>query len=381
VRNRTSLSAAANCAARAAVVERRARILRADTEERIGTVGYKVAVAGATGNVGREMLSILAERAFPADEVVALASRRSLGTEVSYGDRTLKTRDFATYDFSDTDICLMSAGGEVSKEFSPRIGAQSCVVIDNSSAWRYDADVPLIVPEVNAEAIAGFTKKNIIANPNCSTAQLVVALKPLHDRFGIRRVVVATYQSVSGAGKDAMDELFSQTRAVFVTDPIEPKKFPKRIAFNLIPQIDVFMEDGTTKEEWKMVAETKKILDPKIKLTATCVRVPVFVSHSEAVNIEFDKPVTAEEARDILRSAPGCLVVDKREPGGYITPYEAAGEDATYVSRIREDITVENGLSMWVVSDNLRKGAALNAIQIAEALINRKLIGAKKRAA
>jgi aspartate-semialdehyde dehydrogenase len=344
-------------------------------------VGYKVAVAGATGNVGREMLSILAERAFPADEVVALASRRSLGTEVSYGDRTLKTRDLATYDFSDTDICLMSAGGEVSKDYSPRIGAQGCVVIDNSSAWRYDADVPLIVPEVNADAIAGFTKKNIIANPNCSTAQLVVALKPLHDRFGIKRVVVATYQSVSGAGKDAMDELFSQTRAVFVTDPIEPKKFPKRIAFNLIPQIDVFMEDGTTKEEWKMVAETKKILDPKIKLTATCVRVPVFVSHSEAVNIEFDKPVTAEEARDILRSAPGCLVVDKREPGGYITPYEAAGEDATYISRIREDITVENGLSMWVVSDNLRKGAALNAIQIAEALVNRKLIGAKKRAA
>jgi aspartate-semialdehyde dehydrogenase len=344
-------------------------------------VGYKVAVVGATGNVGREMLGILAERAFPADEVVALASRRSLGTEVSYGDATLKTKDLATYDFSDTDICLMSAGGEVSKEWSPRIGAQGCVVIDNSSAWRYDADVPLVVPEVNADAIAGFTKKNIIANPNCSTAQLVVALKPLHERFTIKRVVVATYQSVSGAGKDAMDELFSQTRAVFVTDPIEPKKFPKRIAFNLIPQIDVFMEDGFTKEEWKMVAETKKILDPKIKLTATCVRVPVFVSHSEAVNIEFDKPVTAEEARDILRSAPGCLVVDKREPGGYVTPIEAAGEDATYISRIREDITVENGLSMWVVSDNLRKGAALNAIQIAEALINRKLIGAKKRAA
>jgi aspartate-semialdehyde dehydrogenase len=275
----------------------------------------------------------------------------------------------------------MSAGGAVSKDWSPRIAAQGAVVIDNSSAWRYDADVPLIVPEVNADAIIGFSKKNIIANPNCSTAQLVVALKPLHDRFGITRVVVATYQSVSGAGKDAMDELFSQTRAVFVADAIEPKTFPKRIAFNLIPQIDVFMEDGTTKEEWKMVAETKKILDPKIKLTATCVRVPVFVAHSEAVNIEFEKPVTAEEARDVLRSAPGCLVVDKREPGGYITPYEAAGEDATFISRIREDITVENGLSMWVVSDNLRKGAALNAVQIAEALVNRKLLRAKKRAA
>jgi len=344
-------------------------------------VGYKVAVVGATGNVGREMLNILAERAFPADEVVALASRRSLGTEVSYGDKTLKTKTLDTYDFADTDIVLMSAGGDVSREWSPKIGAQGCVVIDNSSAWRYDADVPLIVPEVNADAIKGFTKKNIIANPNCSTAQLVVALKPLHDRFVIKRVVVSTYQSVSGAGKEGMDELFTQTRAVFVTDPIETKKFPKRIAFNLIPHIDVFMEDGYTKEEWKMVVETKKILDPKIKLTATCVRVPVFVSHSEAVNIEFEKPVTADEARDILRSAPGCLVIDKHEPGGYITPVEAAGEDATYISRIREDITVENGLCMWVVSDNLRKGAALNAIQIAEVLINRKLITAKKKAA
>jgi aspartate-semialdehyde dehydrogenase len=344
-------------------------------------VGYKVAIVGATGNVGREMLNILAERAFPADEVVALASRRSLGTEVSYGDATLKTKDLETFDFSDTDICLMSAGGAVSKDWSPRIAAQGAVVIDNSSAWRYDADVPLIVPEVNADAITGFSKRNIIANPNCSTAQLVVALKPLHDRFRVKRVVVATYQSVSGAGKDAMDELFSQTRAVFVADPIEPKKFPKRIAFNLIPQIDVFMEDGYTKEEWKMVAETKKILDPKIKLTATCVRVPVFVAHSEAVNVEFEKPVTAEEARDILRSAPGCLVIDKPEAGGYITPYEAAGEDATFISRIREDITVENGLSMWVVADNLRKGAALNAVQIAEVLVNRKLLRAKKRAA
>lgn len=344
-------------------------------------MGYKVAVVGATGNVGREMLDILAERGFPADEVVALASARSLGTEVSFGEKTLKTKVLDHYDFSDTDICLMSAGGSVSKEWSPKIGAQGCVVIDNSSAWRYDAEVPLIVPEVNADAIVGFSKKNIIANPNCSTAQLVVALKPLHDEYKIKRVVVATYQSVSGAGKDAMDELFQQTRAVFVTDPIEPKKFPKRIAFNLIPHIDVFMEDGYTKEEWKMMAETKKILDPKIKLTATCVRVPVFIAHSEAVNVEFENPVTAEEATDILREAPGCLVVDKREPGGYITPYEAAGEDATYISRIREDTTVENGLSMWVVSDNLRKGAALNAIQIAEVLINRKLIQPKARKA
>jgi aspartate-semialdehyde dehydrogenase len=344
-------------------------------------VGYKVAVVGATGNVGREMLNILAERAFPADEVVALASRRSLGTEVSYGDKTLKTKVLDNYDFSDTDIALMSAGGEISKEWSPKIAAQGCVVIDNSSAWRYDSDVPLIVPEVNADAIVGFSKKNIIANPNCSTAQLVVALKPLHDRFKIKRVVVSTYQSVSGAGKEGLDELFAQTKAIYVNGAVETKKFPKRIAFNVIPHIDVFMEDGYTKEEWKMVAETKKILDPKIKLTATCVRVPVFISHSEAVNIEFEKAVTADEARDILRSAPGCLVIDKREPGGYITPYEAAGEDATYISRIREDITVPNGLAMWVVSDNLRKGAALNAIQIAEALINRKLLAGKKKAA
>ena len=344
-------------------------------------MGYKVAVAGATGNVGREMLSVLSERGFPADEVVALASRRSQGTEVSYGDATLKVKALDTYDFSDTDICLMSAGGAVSKEWSPRIGAEGCIVIDNSSAWRYDAAVPLIVPEVNADAITGFAKKNIIANPNCSTAQLVVALKPLHDAATIKRVVVATYQSVSGAGKDAMDELFTQTRAVFVSDPVETKKFTKRIAFNVIPHIDVFMEDGYTKEEWKMVAETKKILDPKIKLTATCVRVPVFVSHSEAVNIEFENPITAEEAREILREAPGCLVVDKHEDGGYITPYEAAGEDATYVSRIREDATVEHGLAMWVVSDNLRKGAALNAVQIAEVLVNRKLIQPKRKAA
>jgi len=344
-------------------------------------MGFKIAVAGATGNVGREMLNILEERGFPADEVVPLASRRSVGTEVSYGDRTLKVKALDNYDFSDTDICLMSAGGNVSKEHSPRIGKQGCVVIDNSSAWRYDQDVPLIVPEVNPDAVEGFRKKNIIANPNCSTAQLVVALKPLHDAATIKRVVVATYQSVSGAGKEGMDELFEQTRAVFVADPISTKKFTKRIAFNVIPHIDVFMEDGFTKEEWKMVAETKKMLDPKIKLTATCVRVPVFIGHSEAVNIEFEKPITAEEAREILRDAPGCLVVDKREDGGYVTPYESAGEDATYISRIREDPTVDNGLAMWVVSDNLRKGAALNTVQIAELLLARGLIQPKKQAA
>jgi aspartate-semialdehyde dehydrogenase len=343
--------------------------------------GYKVAVAGATGNVGHEMLAILAERRFPVSEVVALASSRSIGKEVSFGDKTLKCKALEHYDFSDTDICLMSAGGGVSKEFSPRIGARGCVVIDNSSAWRTDPDVPLIVPEVNAEAAKGFVKRHIIANPNCSTAQLVVALKPLHDRAVIKRVVVATYQSVSGAGKDAMDELFAQTRAVFVSDPVEPKKFPRRIAFNVIPQIDVFLDDGSTKEEWKMVAETKKILDPKIKLTATCVRVPVFIGHSEAVNIEFEKPISAEEARAILREAPGCLVIDRREPGGYITPHEAAGEDATYISRIREDPTVENGLNLWVVSDNLRKGAALNAVQIAESLANRGWLKPKATAA
>ncbi|TGD98248.1 aspartate-semialdehyde dehydrogenase [Methylobacterium nonmethylotrophicum] len=344
-------------------------------------MGYKVAVVGATGNVGREMLDILAERAFPADTVVALASRRSLGQEVSFGDRTLKVQALDQYDFSDTDICLMSAGGETSKEWSPRIGQQGCVVIDNSSAFRYDSDVPLIVPEVNADAVVGFTKKNIIANPNCSTAQLVVALKPLHEAATIKRVVVATYQSVSGAGKDAMDELFNQTRAVFTAGEVKVQKFPKRIAFNVIPHIDVFMEDGSTKEEWKMVAETKKMLDPKIKLTATCVRVPVFIGHSEAVNVEFERPLSAEEATQILRSAPGILVDDKREPGGYITPHEAAGEDATYISRIREDITVENGLSFWCVSDNLRKGAALNTVQIAEVLVNRKLITPKQKAA
>ena len=344
-------------------------------------MGFSVAVVGATGNVGREMLAILAEREFPADEVVALASRKSMGVEVSFGDRTLKVKALEHFDFSGIDICLMSAGSAVSKEWSPKIAAAGAVVIDNSSCWRYDSDVPLVVPEVNADALDGFRKRGIIANPNCSTAQLVVALKPLHDFAKITRVVVATYQSVSGAGKDAMDELFSQTKSVFQLNEVEAKKFPKRIAFNLIPQIDTFMEDGYTREEWKMVVETKKILDPKIKLTATCVRVPVFVSHSEVVNVEFENPITVEEAREILRKAPGCIVIDKHEPGGYVTPYEAAGEDATYISRIREDATVENGLSMWIVSDNLRKGAALNAIQIAECLIKRKLITAKQKAA
>ena len=309
--------------------------------------------------------------------MVALASRKSMGVDVSFGDKTLKCKTLDHYDFSDVDICLMSAGSAVSKEWSPKIGAQGAVVIDNSSCWRMDPDVPLIVPEVNVDAVAGFRKKNIIANPNCSTAQLVVALKPLHDKARIKRVVVSTYQSVSGAGKDAMDELFAQTKAVFTVDEVESKKFPKRIAFNVIPQIDVFMEDGYTKEEWKMVVETKKILDPKIKLTATCVRVPVFVGHSEAVNIEFEKPISPDEARDILRDAPGISVIDKREPGGYATPVECVGDYDTYVSRIREDNTVENGLSIWVVSDNLRKGAALNTVQILETLIERNLVQRK----
>ncbi|NBS03462.1 MAG: aspartate-semialdehyde dehydrogenase [Rhizobiales bacterium] len=345
-------------------------------------MAFKVAVVGATGNVGREILSILSERAFPVSEVVALASSRSLGTEVSFGDKILKTQVLDHYDFSDVDLCLMSAGSGISKEWSPKIAAQGCLVIDNSSCWRYDPTVPLVVPEVNADVLAPFFADpkctRIIANPNCSTAQLVVALKPLHDKAVIKRVVVSTYQSVSGAGKEAMDELFTQTRALLTTGEVKVNKFPKRIAFNLIPHIDVFMNDGFTKEEWKMSEETKKILDPAIKLTATCVRVPVFISHSEAVNVEFEKPISATEARALLRSAPGCLVIDKREPGGYITPHEATGEDATYISRIREDHTVENGLAFWCVSDNLRKGAALNAIQIAEACINRKLIKAKK---
>ncbi len=344
-------------------------------------MGFKVAVVGATGNVGREMLNILAERVFPADEVIALASRRSMGTEVSYGDTTLKCKTLDHYDFSDVDICLMSAGGAISKEWSPKIAAQGAVVIDNSSTWRMDPDVPLVVPEVNADAVAGFRKKGIIANPNCSTAQLVVALKPLHDHAKIKRVVVATYQSVSGAGKEGMDELDRQTKGLYSLQEIETKKFPKRIAFNLIPHIDVFMEDGFTKEEWKMVVETKKILDPKIMLVATCVRVPVFIGHSEAVNVEFENPISVDEAREILRAAPGVIVIDKHEDGGYVTPHEAVGEDATYISRIRTDPTVDNGLVLWCVSDNLRKGAALNAVQIAECLINRKLIQAKQKAA
>ncbi|MGB3809414.1 MAG: aspartate-semialdehyde dehydrogenase [Parvibaculum sp.] len=331
-------------------------------------MGYKVAVVGATGNVGREMLNILEERQFPADEVVALASRRSQGTEVSYGDKILKVKALENYDFKGTDICLMSAGSTVAAEWSGRIAAAGCVMIDNSSKYRMDPDVPLVVPEVNAAAIAGYTKKMIIANPNCSTAQMVVALKPLHDVAKIKRVIVSTYQSTSGAGKEGMDELFEQTRAIYVNDPVERKKFTKQIAFNVIPHIDVFMEDGYTKEEWKMVVETKKILDPKIKVTATCVRVPVFVGHSESLNIEFENPISDEEAREILREAPGCLVVDKREDGGYVTPLECVGDFATYISRIRSDPTVDNGLAMWVVSDNLRKGAALNAVQIAEIL-------------
>lgn len=343
-------------------------------------MGYCVAIVGATGNVGREMLEILSERGFPADRVVALASRRSQGTEVSFGDKTLKVKALDSYDFANTDIALMSAGGDVSREWAPKIAKKGCVVIDNSSAFRYDSDVPLIVPEVNADAITGFSKRNIIANPNCSTAQLVVALKPLHDAAKIRRIVVATYQSASGAGKEGADELFEQTRAVFVADPIEPKKFTKRIAFNVIPHIDVFMDDGSTKEEWKVVAETKKMLDKAIKVTCTAVRVPVFIGHSEAVNIEFENPISADEARSILREAPGCLVVDKREDGGYVTPIECAGEDATYISRIREDSTIENGLNIWVVSDNLRKGAALNAVQIAELLVNRGLIESRQAA-
>lgn len=337
-------------------------------------MGYNIAVVGATGNVGREMLNILDERKFPVDEVHAIASRRSLGVEVSFGERTIKCKDLEQFDFSTCDFALMSAGGAVSKEWSPKIGRTGCVVIDNSSAWRYDQDVPLIVPEVNAEAVAGYKKKYIIANPNCSTAQMLVALKPLHDAATIKRIVVATYQSVSGAGKEAIDELFTQTKGIYVNDEPTPAKFTKQIAFNCIPQIDVFMEDGSTKEEWKMVAETKKILDPNIKVTATCVRVPVFVGHSEAINLQFEKPITADEARALLREAPGVLVVDKREDGGYVTPVECAGDDATYVSRIREDATIENGLNLWVVSDNLRKGAALNTVQIAETMVNRNLL-------
>ncbi len=332
-------------------------------------MGYRVVIAGATGNVGREMLSILAERQFPVDEIVALASRKSLGTEVSFGDKTLKTKDLDTFDFTGWDMALFAIGSEATHKYAPKAAKAGCVVIDNSSLYRYDSDVPLIVPEVNPEAIHGYAKRNIIANPNCSTAQMVVALKPLHDRATVKRVVVSTYQSVSGAGKEGADELWDQTKSIYnpVTD-VPPNKFQKQIAFNVIPQIDVFMDSGDTKEEWKMMVETKKIIDPKIKVTATCVRVPVFVGHAESINIEFEDHLDENEARDILREAPGIMVIDKREAGGYVTPIECVGDFATFISRIRQDSTIDNGINLWCVSDNLRKGAALNAVQIAELL-------------
>jgi len=338
-------------------------------------VGYRVVVVGATGNVGREMLAILAEREFPIAEIAAVASSRSTGTTVEFGDtgKMIKVQNIEHFDFTGWDIALFAAGSAATKVYAPKAASQGCVVIDNSSLYRMEPDVPLIVPEVNPDAIDGYKARNIIANPNCSTAQLVVALKPLHDAATIKRVVVATYQSVSGAGKDGMDELFEQSRNIFVGDSAEPKKFTKQIAFNVIPHIDVFLDDGSTKEEWKMVVETKKILDPKIKLTATCVRVPVFVGHSEAVNIEFENELSAEDAQKILREAPGIMLVDKREDGGYVTPVECVGDGATYISRVRDDSTVENGISLWCVSDNLRKGAALNAVQIAELLGRRHL--------
>ncbi len=333
-------------------------------------MGYKVAVVGATGAVGRELLRTLAEREFPADEVVALASERSAGKEISFGDdAVLKVRDLETYDFAGTDIALFSPGAKVSAVHAPRAAEAGCVVIDNTSHFRMDPDVPLVVPEVNAEAISGYSKRNIIANPNCSTMQMVVALKPLHDLATIERVVVATYQAVSGAGRSAMDELFNQTKALYVTEHKDPERFTKRIAFNVIPHIDVFMADGSTKEEWKMVQETKKVLGAQIEVVATCVRVPVFVGHGEAVHIECERPIREDEARSVLMNAPGVVVVDERVDGGYVTPMESAGEDAVYVSRIRSDPTVANGLALWVVSDNLRKGAALNAVQIAEVLV------------
>ena len=335
-----------------------------------------IAIVGATGNVGQEILAILDERMFPVGEVFALASRQSIGREVSFGDKTLKCQDLEGFDFSKVQIALFAAGGGVSKEWAPKAAKAGAVVIDNSSHFRMDPDVPLIVPEVNADAVRGFSKKNIIANPNCSTAQLVVALKPLHDAAKIKRVVVSTYQSTSGKGKAAMDELFTQTKGIFVNDDPAPSEFTKQIAFNIIPHIDVFMEDGFTKEEWKMTAETKKILDPKIKLTATCVRVPTFVGHAEAVNVELENELSDDEAREIMREAPGLLVVDKREDGGYVTPVDCVGDFATFVSRLRVDPTVDNGLAFWCVSDNLRKGAALNAVQIAETLINRSLLAA-----
>jgi len=332
-------------------------------------MGYKVAVVGATGAVGREMLKTLAERDFPIDDVAALASERSVGSKISFGDDDLKVQNLATFDFKGTELVFSSPGAKVSAEFSPKAAKQGAVVIDNTSQFRMDPDVPLVVPEVNPQALAGYGKRNIIANPNCSTIQMVVALKPLHDLARIKRVVAATYQSTSGAGKDGMDELFNQTRGIYVNEPVRPEEFTKQIAFNVIPHIDVFMDDGYTKEEWKMMVETKKILDPAIKLTATCVRVPVFVGHAEALNIEFENPISEEEAREALSAQPGIIVVDHRAREGYVTPAECAGEDAVYVSRIRSDPTVENGLSIWVVSDNLRKGAALNTVQIAETLV------------
>jgi aspartate-semialdehyde dehydrogenase len=336
-------------------------------------MGYKVVVAGATGNVGREMLNILAEREFPIDEIAAVASSRSQGDVIDFGetDKKLKVQNIENFDWAGWDIALFAIGSEATLKYAPIAAAAGCVVIDNSSLYRMDPDVPLIVPEVNPDAIAGYKRKNIIANPNCSTAQLVVALKPLHDYAKILRVVVATYQSVSGAGKEGMDELFEQSRNIFVGDSAEPRKFTKQIAFNVIPHIDKFLDDGSTKEEWKMVVETKKILDPKIKVIATCVRVPVFVGHSEAVHIEFENEISAKKAQSILRESPGIMLVDKREDGGYVTPVECVGDYATFVSRVREDSTVENGLALWCVSDNLRKGAALNAVQIAE-LLGRK---------
>lgn len=337
-------------------------------------MGLKVAVFGATGAVGKEMLTILAERLFPAEEVFALASRKSMGVELSYGDRTLVCQNAETFDFSKVDLVLMSAGGDPSREWSPKIAAAGAIVIDNSSAWRMDPDVPLVVPEVNPEALDGVSQKGIIANPNCSTIQLMVALKPIHDRAKIKRVNCATYQSVSGGGQAAMDELWTQTKGIYVNDEVEPQAFTKQIAFNVIPHIDTFMEDGATKEEWKMMVETKKILDPSIKLFATCARVPVFVGHSIAAHLELEQELSADEARELLRVSPGLMVVDKREDEGYVTPVESVGEFATFVSRVREDPTVENGLALWVVSDNLRKGAALNAVQIAEGLLNRGLL-------
>ncbi len=338
-------------------------------------MSIKIAVVGATGNVGREILNILDERMFPCDEVVALASRKSMGRELSYGDKILKVKNLETYDFSDIDIALFSAGSKISEKWGPIAASAGAIVIDNSSFWRYHDDVPLIVPEVNPDDIKDFKKRGIIANPNCSTSQLVVVLKPLHDFAKITRVVVSTYQSVSGAGNAAMEELFNQTKGIFVNQAAEPENFTRQIAFNVIPHIDIFHDDGFTKEEWKMLSETKKIIDKNIKLTATCVRVPVFVGHSEAVNIEFEKSISPEKARAILRDSPGVMLVDDPEDEKYVTPIECVGDYATFVSRVREDISVKNGLAMWVVSDNLRKGAALNAVQIAELLLNKKIVG------